>query len=448
MAATGWARAGRRGLGLTGLLCALLALTSCGGGGGGSGTGNAAQTTAIVIDGGPAGAINAPFVSVTVCTPGTAACQTIDHVLLDTGSTGLRLMASVLGGNLALPTETDGSGNPLRECYAYVTSYIWGSMVAADVSIAGQKQANLPVHLIGDAAAGAPAAQCTSAANADFASFINQVNATSTLTDTVATFGANGILGVSPAGAQDCGTYCAPGTSAPASFLANFYYSCPTSTTCTPSTAPLSGQASNPIALLNGGQVNGIAISLPAIADPGTTTASGTLTLGVSTNSGNTPPGTAKFYGLDPYASFATQFNGTNYLGVVDSGTALYLFTDGSIPSCAVGGSIELYCPAATLSLSATLRETTIAYHARGTIGTVGFSIQNYANVPNGDAVAPDVGTPCGLYLNGTCYTATNAAQALPYFIWGLPFYLGRSVYFVYPGATAGSVQGPAVGFN
>lgn len=453
MPANAWARAGRRRLCLAGLWGALLALTGCSGGGGSSGgtppggTGNGALTTPIVIDGGPAQVLNVAFITVTVCTPGTSTCQSIDHVILDTGSTGLRLMASVLGGNLALPAETDGSGNPLRECYAYVTSYVWGSMVTADVSIAGQKQASLPVHLIGDAAAGAPAAQCTSVADADFASFIDLSTAASTLTDTVATFGANGILGVSSTGAQDCGIYCVAASAEPPSFLANFYYSCPTSTTCVPTTAALDSQASNPIALLNSGQVNGIAISFPAVADPGETTAGGTLTLGVSTNTGNTPPSTASFYGLDPYAMFSTQFNSTSYMGVVDSGTGLYLFTDSSITSCPVGSFVDLYCPASTLSLSAAFSEATDVVHARGTSGNVGFYIQSYANVSDSDFVAPDVGTPCGIYLNGTCYTATTATQSLPYFIWGLPFYFGRTVYFVYPGATAGKVQGPAVGF-
>lgn len=457
MRAGGWARGKRRRHALAGLCCAVLvlALAACGGGGGGGsngaagGGGNGAPTTPIVVDGGPQNVLNAPFVSVTVCVPGTATCQTIDHVLLDTGSTGLRLMASVLNSNLALPAETDGSGNPLRECYAYVTSYVWGSMVTADVSIAGQKQANAPVHLIGDAAAGAPAAQCTSVANADFAAFINQPSATSTLTDTVASFAANGILGVSPAGTQDCGTYCAPGTLEPPSVLANFYYSCPTSTTCTPTTAALGSQASNPIALLNGGQVNGIVVSLPPIGEPGAASATGTLTLGVSTDAGTTPPATARFYGLDSNALFSTQFNGTSYLGVVDSGTALYVFSDAALASCAVGASVELFCPASTSALSASFSEASDVLHARGTSGTVGFFIQNYANVLNIDTVAPDIGTPCGLYLSGTCYTATatDTTQSLPFFIWGLPFYFGRTVYFVYPGAAAGSVLGPAVGF-
>ena len=31
---------------------------------------------------------NAPFVSVTVCAPGTTSCQTVGNILVDTGSTG------------------------------------------------------------------------------------------------------------------------------------------------------------------------------------------------------------------------------------------------------------------------------------------------------------------------------------------------------------------------
>ena len=146
MVASGWMCAGRHRLWLTGLFCALLTLAGCGGGGSssggttGGGTADGVSSTPIVMDGGPAGELNVPFVSVTICNPGTATCQTVDHVILDTGSTGLRLVASVLDSSLVLPAETDGSGNPLRECYAYVTSYVWGSMVTADVSIAGQKQ--------------------------------------------------------------------------------------------------------------------------------------------------------------------------------------------------------------------------------------------------------------------------------------------------------------------
>ena len=42
--------------------------------------------------------VNEPCVEVTVCEPGTSTCATVDNVLLDTGSYGLRLFAQALGG--------------------------------------------------------------------------------------------------------------------------------------------------------------------------------------------------------------------------------------------------------------------------------------------------------------------------------------------------------------
>ena len=59
------------------------------------------NTLAVTVDTGPAaapGAVNTLYTSVTVCAPGSAtACQTINHVQVDTGSTGFRVLASALG---------------------------------------------------------------------------------------------------------------------------------------------------------------------------------------------------------------------------------------------------------------------------------------------------------------------------------------------------------------
>ncbi|MGA7179374.1 MAG: DUF3443 family protein [Thiobacillaceae bacterium] len=76
----------------------------------GSVTSGGTNQVPLVVDAGPSGAnaINAPYVSVTLCAPGTTNCQTIDHVLVDTGSSGLRILASVLNAGLlaALPQST------------------------------------------------------------------------------------------------------------------------------------------------------------------------------------------------------------------------------------------------------------------------------------------------------------------------------------------------------
>ena len=55
----------------------------------------------IIVDAGPAGlnftSTNVPFVTIKVCVPGsTTECQTIDHVTVDTGSSGLRIVSTVL----------------------------------------------------------------------------------------------------------------------------------------------------------------------------------------------------------------------------------------------------------------------------------------------------------------------------------------------------------------
>src|ERR1700692_2540488 len=61
------------------------------------------NTLALTIDAGTAAAscaINHGYVTVKVCAHGSATqCADIDHVLLDTGSWGLRLVGSVLAAN-------------------------------------------------------------------------------------------------------------------------------------------------------------------------------------------------------------------------------------------------------------------------------------------------------------------------------------------------------------
>lgn len=62
--------------------------------------------------------------SVTVCVPGTSNCVTIDNVQVDTGSQGLRVLASQLPASLELPavpaTPPAGMANTLNgECSVF-----------------------------------------------------------------------------------------------------------------------------------------------------------------------------------------------------------------------------------------------------------------------------------------------------------------------------------------
>src|SRR6202034_4695690 len=73
------------------------------------------NTASVIIDGGPSassGSVNTMFTTVTVCVPGsTTSCQTIDHIQVDTGSYGLRLLASVL--TVGLPVGMLANGDSL-----------------------------------------------------------------------------------------------------------------------------------------------------------------------------------------------------------------------------------------------------------------------------------------------------------------------------------------------
>src|SRR5208283_3664600 len=97
------------------------------------------------------------YTTVTVCRPGTTVCQTIDHIEVDTGSVGLRIISSVLDPTLMLPQQMATSGNPLIECYQYADGYNWGPVATADVQIGGELASAVPIQIAGATSVSAPA---------------------------------------------------------------------------------------------------------------------------------------------------------------------------------------------------------------------------------------------------------------------------------------------------
>src|SRR5437899_336989 len=126
-------------------------VAACGGGGNGGGAAPL-NVVAATVDSGPAaapGSVDILFVSVTICAPGTAICQTIDHVQVDTGSTGFRVLGEVLGAGVTsgqLQQATDASGNPLVECMQFADGYSWGPIKLVDLTIGGMKPASGPTQ--------------------------------------------------------------------------------------------------------------------------------------------------------------------------------------------------------------------------------------------------------------------------------------------------------------
>jgi len=372
---------------------------------------------ATVIDAGPAGvnALNLLYTTVTVCAPGsTSACQTIDHVAVDTGSTGLRIIGEVLGNGLTssqLTQATDASGNAIVECTQFADGYSWGPVKIADMTVGGETAKNLSVQVIGDSAypSSTIPTKCKNAGVEE---------------NTVAAFGANAILGIGNF-VHDCGAYCTSGTQD-----GSLYNTCtsPPSVVCQPATVPLSAQVSNPIASFASDN-NGAVIQLPSVASTGDMNVPGTLYFGIGTQSNN-GLGSATVYTVDSgYGTVHTTYKGTVYTSsYVDSGSNGYFFPDASISTCA--GASWFYCPAQTsVSLSATLAGL------NGKTKSIGFTVSDPFKTLGATATAdPNLGGPAGKVL-------TNS------FIWGLPLFFGRSVYVVLEGQTVGGVQGPAIAF-
>lgn len=388
---------------------ALLCAAGCGGGSS-SATQNTTTPTpspsgsnvmAISVNAGPAeNYANGAFASVTLCSPGTTTCQTIDGVLIDTGSSGLRILSSALTASLT--QQKTAAGNPVVECLPFVSGYTWGPVQTADVELAGEKASAVPIQVINDTSYPVPTA-CSNYGSSQ---------------STLSTLGANGILGVGTF-AQDCGSACvATGPENP-----SLYYECPSSG-CTVVGESLAAQVPNPVALFSSDN-NGVIIELPAASTP-EATLSGSLIFGIGTQSNN-GLGSAQVYSVDGFGNFITTYKSQTYNeSFIDSGSnGLYFLNAGTagIPACS--DASYFYCPSSTENLSATTSGST------GTpTSTIDFSVGNADDLFNSNPNANVFGTLAG-------------PNSLAGFDWGLPFFYGRNVYTAIEGKSTSGGTGP-----
>jgi hypothetical protein len=367
------------------------------------------NVVSVMVNGGPTSTspdVNTLFTTVTVCVPGsTTNCQTIDNIQVDTGSYGLRILAPVL--TISLPVQTLSDGGTLVECTAFADGYSWGPVALADVQVSGESASSMPVQVIGSANFTNVPAQCQSVGPAE---------------DTVAAFGANGIIGIGVF-AQDCGSDCT-------TIVDNqLYYDCTTgSVQCEPTTVPsLASEVTNPIALFPTDN-NGVIIQLPSVAAGGAATVSGYMIFGIDTETNN-KSGSQTILTVDPtLGDFTTVFNGQSLQqSFLDTGSNGLFFDDSSITACAESGFTDFYCPTSTLDLSAMLQGQ------NGTSVSESFSVGDAETLNEDFTAAPT--------LAGTF---PSSAQT---FDWGLPFYFGRTVYTAIEGATTSVGTGPYVAF-
>jgi len=436
-------------------LCAMvgvLLLAACGGGGGSSSSGGGSGSTAppppptltnfatVTVDQGPASLNTGPnaytqsnvaYVSVTLCAPGsTTNCQTIDHVQVDTGSVGLRIFKTVLNSSLlsALPGETDGSSNPVGECYQYIDGYVFGSVKQADMTVGGESVSSMPFQVLSDTGvySNVPAS-CSAAGGSNLG--------------TVQDFGSNGIIGIGVT-ATDCGAACA---TAPFESAA-IYYDCPSSGCssiigrASSASAPFQ-QLPNPVAAMNVDN-NGSILVLPSVPSTGASTISGTLYFGIGTQTNN-GLGSAKIYTTTNSSSqFGAGLINVTYKGstltasFLDSGSNLYFFVDTSITPCSNASLNGLYCQSPALNLTPTIQGQ------NGASVSGAFTLSSaQTQFSSSDAAVPGVGgNPDIFFPNFSSFFADS-------FDYGLPYFYGRSVYTAIEGRSAGGTVGPYFAF-
>lgn len=379
----------------------------------GTGTATANNVLPITVNGALCSAVtssnylNKPCVSVTVCTHGTSTCDTINDILLDTGSYGLRIFKSVLK-NASPSQELVSYGThsyPLAECAQFGDgSSLWGPVEYADVVLGNETAPNVPIQVIDSSAFGTRPAGCENAGS-------EPVDA-----------GFNGILGVGLF-AQDCGEGCQmyPNN--------GMYYFCSKSS-CVGTVVFDPDQVSNPVALLSPDYNNGVIVELPSVSSAGTTSVSGVLVLGIDTKPNNSSSGATEhsadnsIYDIN-YGEITTVLNGIPYYSVIDSGSNGLFFTApsrGLLPDCTSQGQ-GWFCPSSVTTLSATNEGINLV--PKDVFFQIG-NLDTLTSPPNPNMVFSDIGAPVpGL------------------FDWGLPFYFGRSVYVGIDGTSSGLGLGP-----
>jgi Protein of unknown function (DUF3443) len=419
---------------------AVIALASCKGSHKSSGTttiGTGGNTiagpasnvaTAVVSAGpGPTASTNTLYTSVTVCAPGsTTNCQKIDNIAIDTSTSGLRIIASVLAPTLAaaLPLQVDGSGNNIVECMQYTDGFAWGPVAIADMTVSGETAASLPIQIIAPAQFPSPPPNTPATPCAG----------TGLPLDDVPSLGANGTLGVSVF-AQDCGSDCA------LSLIVNrgLYYACSSATTCSVTTVPVTSvsgpeQVPNPVALFPKDNT-GVIVEMPTVAATGASSATGALVFGIDTETNNAFVLSTIVMTVDPVHGYVSAaLDGTPYpISFFDTGSKGLFFdapaTDTTLTLCADTANSNYYCPTATLNRTAAVISTSSAAVA------VPFSVASADSLLTG---------------SGSLLAFNNLAGkgSMPgTFDWGMPFFYGRNVYFALQGKLTTVAAGPYIAF-
>jgi hypothetical protein len=365
----------------------------------------------------PGSYINKPCVSVTLCGPESPArCVTLDDILVDTGSYGLRVFNYPVLQGEAAPTSSpltttlglapqaanDGSSRPVYECVHFGDgSSVWGPVAPASVILGGEPPVTVPVQIIDASNAGSNCDRPESS-------------------PTKARY--NGILGVGLA-VRDCGLAC---TIADPSEIKT-YFAC-TGSECAPVAVPLDNQVQNPVAALPDDN-NGVIIELPQVPLGGISAIEGRLVLGIGTRENNSPASDVLAFKTDSRGAITTEFRGKLYPSILDSGSNGIFFPDAaSMPDCAIFNPnlAGFFCPPSVQNFAANNSSKDGAPSA-----AVSFFAGNaFQLATSGGSVFVEM-------------TGDSSGAIGDVFDWGLPFFFGRNVYVGFVGRRSILGKGP-----
>jgi hypothetical protein len=386
-------------------------LASCGGGGGGSGgapviPSSASEVAALTalpdnvipvsvtlgLSGSGVFYPNQSFVSLQICETGKPNCASIDKVLLDSGSFGLRVFDTALSG-INLQT-TSYQGRSLYQCAVFASGYTQGRVALADMRLGTLKAADLPIQVIDTRPDATPKACAQSGVPA--------------ITDP-SQLGANAVLGIGPLAYES-------------SALRVYYYVMQGDQASVVTGVPNSQLVAQPISRLDKHN-NGLILIYPSADGSGASSLDAQMILGLDTASNNATQG-AVFFRVSNSGRLSVGFNGKTYDGMIDSGANHNVFPTAYWPNCE--GTV-FFCPETPQSISVSLASYGAAPSTTATFNVLDY--RTYGSL----AVQPG--------LSG--YSADNKE-----FILGLPFMYGRKTYISIQGRSTGSVPNPAVGLN
>lgn len=341
-----------------------------------------------------AGGVNHPYVTLTICNPtNLTSCATVNNILLDTGSVGLRIFSSVLP--ISLPPISTGTNSGLFQCAVFGSGGVWGPVSQAAITMSNEPAVTVPIQVLAPAQGPAPATNST----CNLGTLTQPSDAA-----------LNGILGLAPFQHDNDSLILAN---------ADVYFSCTSSGCGSPLTNVASAQqVANPIFALPQDN-NGIIIKLPAVPNGGAVNEGGDLIFGLNTATPINDPvalsGSATIHTIMK-SSFQTPttFNGVQSNAFVDTGSDAMFFPS-TMPQCA-SPLMVFYCPNSSTTLIAQIDPAAANV-------SVPFQVGNATTLAaTGFTAFPNIG---GNFGSG--------------FLWGMPFFYGKIVYIVY-GPVTGSV--------